>query len=93
MSWQGSHGPFHPGAGNSGETGLDPVRWTTKGLTGASKPVCMAAARPKGFVGPLTRWKRGHNFWDIQTFFVALINIDDAIVGLKKFLDYDDREF
>ena len=39
------------------------------------------------------RWKNGHNFWDIQTFFVALINIDDAIVGLKKFLDYNDREF
>ena len=39
------------------------------------------------------RWKRNPNFWDIQTFFVALINIDDAIVGLKRFLDFNDSEF
>lgn len=39
------------------------------------------------------RWKSNHSFWDIKMFFVALINIDDAIVGLKKFLDYDDRGF
>ncbi len=25
--------------------------------------------------------------------FVCLINIDDAIIGLKKFLDYNDSEF
>jgi len=39
------------------------------------------------------RWKRYHNFWDIQMYFIALINAEDAMVGLKKFLSYHDREF
>lgn len=39
------------------------------------------------------RWKNRHVFWDLQTFFVAIVNIDDAIVGIKKFLEYYDLEF
>jgi len=36
----------------------------------------------------MNRWNRKKEGWDLQMFFMALINIDDAIVGLKRFLNY-----
>jgi hypothetical protein len=35
------------------------------------------------------RWINSHKVWDLHTFFVAVSCIDDAIVGLKKFLSFD----
>ena len=36
----------------------------------------------------MTRWSRSKNPWDIEMFFISLICVDNAIIGLKRFLNF-----